>query len=71
MDINSLVEQYGNQSKLAEALGVTRAAVNQWVLSGKMPQGRVWQVQAGAIKPPEKPLQPISGKSKGNVESKA
>ena len=70
MDINSLVEQYGNQSKLAEALGVTRAAVNQWVIAGRMPQGRVWQVQAGAIKPPEKPLQPISGKGKGKVAGK-
>ena len=67
MDINELVRQYGNQKKLAKALGVTRAAVNQWVLAGRMPKGRVWQVMAGAIKPPEKPLQAISGKGKGDV----
>ena len=30
-----------------------------------------WQVQAGAVKPPEKPLQPISGKGKGKVAVKA
>jgi DNA-binding transcriptional regulator YdaS (Cro superfamily) len=70
MDINELVKQYGSQTALAKALGVTRAAVSLWVVSGRMPKGRVWQIQAGAIKPPEKPLQPISGKGKGKVASK-
>jgi DNA-binding transcriptional regulator YdaS (Cro superfamily) len=67
MDINELVKTYGSQTKLAKALGVTRAAVNQWVLAGRMPKGRMWQVMAGAVKPPERPLQPITGEDKGKV----
>jgi DNA-binding transcriptional regulator YdaS (Cro superfamily) len=67
MDIYELVKRYGNQTKLAKALGVSRAAVNQWVIAGQMPKGRIWQVQAGAVKPPEKPLQTISSESKGEV----
>lgn len=60
MDIYKLVKEYGSQTKLAKALGVSRAAVHQWVVAGEMPKGRVWQVMAGAIKPPEKRSEPIS-----------
>lgn len=67
MDINELVKTYGSQTKLAKALGVTRAAVNQWVLAGRMPKGRVWQVMAGAVKPPEKRSEPISDQTKGEA----
>jgi len=63
MDINELVKTYGSQTKLAKALGVTRAAVNQWVLAGQMPKGRVWQVMAGAIKPPETSSKAIAGEA--------
>jgi DNA-binding transcriptional regulator YdaS (Cro superfamily) len=67
MDINELVKTYGSQTKLAKALGVTRAAVNQWVLAGRMPKGRMWQVMAGAVKLPEKLSAPVSDEIKGKA----
>ena len=65
MDINDLVKQYGSQTALAKALGVTRAAVSLWVVSGRMPKGRVWQIQAGAIKPPQSRSEAISDEGNG------
>jgi len=67
MDINELVKTYGSQTKLAKALGVTRAAVNQWVLAGRMPKGRMWQVMAGAVKPPEKRSEAIPDETNGQA----
>ena len=70
MSFDDLIKTYGSQADIARAFGLSRASVNRWAKTGKMPQGRVWQVQAGAVKPPEKPLQPISGKGKGKVAGK-
>ena len=67
MNIQELVKAYGNQSKVAQAFGVTRMAVTYWVQSGKLPKIREWQIQAGEVKPPEKPLEPVFGKGKGKV----
>jgi len=63
MNIYELVKTYGSQTKLAKALGVSRAAVHQWVTAGQMPKGRVWQVMAGAIKPPETSSKAIAGEA--------
>ena len=67
MNIQELVKAYGNQSKVAQAFGVTRMAVTYWVQSGKLPKIREWQIQAGEVKPTEKPLKSVFGKGKGKV----
>lgn len=67
MDIQQLIKQAGNQSALARAFGVSRMAVTYWVQSGKLPESRVWQLQAGAVKLPEKPLQAITGEGTRKV----
>ena len=67
MNIYELVKKAGSQSELAKAFGVTRMAVTHWMRDGKLPQSRVWQIEAGAVKLPEKRLQPISGEGKGKV----
>jgi predicted transcriptional regulator len=67
MNIYELVKTYGSQTKLAKALGVSRAAVHQWVTAGQMPKGRVWQVMAGAVKPPETRSKAISAETNGKA----
>jgi len=45
MTIDDLILQHGSQAALARYLGVTPAAVCQWARAGRLPQGRVWQLQ--------------------------
>ena len=37
---------------VAKAFGVTRAAVQQWVKTGKVPDARRWQYEAGKVARP-------------------
>ena len=53
MDIQKLIKRYGSQQAVAQAFGVTKGAVSQWVKAGAIPAARVWQVKAGLIKPPQ------------------
>jgi len=53
MDIQKLIKRYGSQQAVAQAFGVTKGAVSQWVKAGAIPAARVWQVQAGLVKPPQ------------------
>ncbi len=53
MNPQELVVKYGSQTAVAKAFGVTRAAVQLWVRQGKVPQARLWQYQAGLVKPPK------------------
>ena len=49
MDIQKLIKRYGSQQAVAEAFGVTKGAVSQWVKAGAIPAARVWQLKAGQI----------------------
>jgi DNA-binding transcriptional regulator YdaS (Cro superfamily) len=51
MDIQKLLKRYGSQSAMADAFGVTKGAVSQWVKAGAIPAARVWQYKAGLVKP--------------------
>jgi DNA-binding transcriptional regulator YdaS (Cro superfamily) len=53
MDIQKLIKRYGSQQAVAAALGVTKGAVSQWVKAGAIPAARLWQIKAGAVKPPK------------------
>ena len=53
MDIHRLIKRYGSQQALAEAFGVTKGAVSQWVKAGAIPAARAWQFKAGQVKPPQ------------------
>ncbi len=53
MTPQEFVAKYGSQTAVAKAFGVTRAAVQLWVRQGKVPQARLWQYQAGLVKPPK------------------
>jgi len=55
MDIHKLINKYGSQAATARAFGVTRAAVQQWVKAGEIPQQRIWQMQADAVNATHKP----------------
>lgn len=41
-----IIEFFGNQERMSEALGVTAAAVAQWVKAGKVPPMRAIQIEA-------------------------
>lgn len=43
--LQQVIGHYGSQAKLAELLGVTRAAVTQWVNDGGMPPLRAIQIE--------------------------
>lgn len=43
--LQQVIGHYGSQSKLAELLGVTRAAVTQWVNDGVLPPLRAIQIE--------------------------
>mgnify|MGYP005990854593 CR=1 FL=1 len=43
--LQQVIEYYGSQAKLAELLGVTRAAVTQWVNDGGLPPLRAIQIE--------------------------
>jgi len=51
MNIHKLIKQYGSQQALAQAFGVTKGAVSQWVKAGAIPAARAWQLKAGQVKP--------------------
>ncbi len=53
MDIHKLIKRYGSQQAVADAFGVTKGAVSQWVKAGAIPAARLWQWQAGRVKPPK------------------
>jgi transcriptional regulator with XRE-family HTH domain len=38
MDIQKLISKYGSQQALAQAFGVSKGAVSQWVKAGKVPE---------------------------------
>lgn len=65
IDPKALVAAYGNQSAVARAFGVSRMAVTLWIQAGRLPPARLWQLQAGAVKPPEKPLEAATGQGNG------
>ena len=46
MKPKELVKHYGSQVAAAKALGVSRAAVQKWVKSGRIPPVRYWHVMA-------------------------
>ena len=52
MKPQQLIKRYGSQYAVAKAFGVTRAAVQQWVKAGKVPDARLWQLQAGKVAKP-------------------
>jgi predicted transcriptional regulator len=51
MDIQKLIKRYGSQQAVAQAFGVTKGAVSQWLKAGTIPAARQWQVKAGQVKP--------------------
>ena len=53
MEIQKLLNKYGSQQALAQAFGVTKGAVSQWVKAGAVPAARLWQYKAGLVKPPK------------------
>jgi predicted transcriptional regulator len=53
MKPQQLIKQYGSQYAVAKAFGVTRAAVQQWVKAGKVPEARRWQYEAGKVARPK------------------
>ena len=44
--IREAVEFFGTQADMARALGVSAAAVNQWIKAGEIPAGRALQIEA-------------------------
>jgi predicted transcriptional regulator len=54
MDIHKLIKRYGSQTAVAQAFGVTKGAVSHWVKAGKVPDARLWQLQAGKVKQEKK-----------------
>ena len=55
MTPKQLVKQYGTQTAVAQAFGVSRIAVHKWVKAGELPIQRLWQLQAGKVAfPPPK-----------------
>jgi predicted transcriptional regulator len=53
MDIQKLIKRYGSQQAVAQAFGVTKGAISQWVKAGAIPAARLWQLKAGQVKPPQ------------------
>lgn len=45
MSPTEAVSNFGNQSSLARALGVTPQAVNKWIAQDRIPLGRQYQLQ--------------------------
>ena len=45
MNLDTVIEYFGSQAKLAESLNVTRSAISQWVTAGEIPTSRQWQIQ--------------------------
>jgi predicted transcriptional regulator len=46
MTPTELVKHYGSQVAAAKALGISRAAVQKWVKTGRIPPVRYWHVMA-------------------------
>ena len=46
MTFSDLIEHFGSTQAVADALDVSYQSVHQWKRSGKVPQGRQWQLQA-------------------------
>lgn len=44
-EFEQVIEHFGNQSKLALALGVTRQAVALWKIEGSIPPGNAVQIE--------------------------
>lgn len=64
--LQQVIEYYGSQSKVADLLGVTRAAVTQWVNDGVLPPLRAIQIEVltdGQFKAVD-----LTGKKKDNEE---
>ena len=52
MNVQLAIQWAGSQRELARRLGITEGAVSQWLASGKVPEGRAYQIQvisAGAV----------------------
>lgn len=45
MEVKQVIDYFGNQNKIAKALGITRGAVCEWVRSNKIPPARQIQIQ--------------------------
>lgn len=45
MTTDQLLEEYGTISNVAEKLGVSYQAVQQWIDNKQIPEGRQWQIQ--------------------------
>jgi DNA-binding transcriptional regulator YdaS (Cro superfamily) len=54
--LTAVIAYFGNQSAMARELGVTRASVSSWILSGIVPPARAIQIEkvtAGEFKATE------------------
>jgi hypothetical protein len=45
MELQSIINKVGSQSKLARLLGVKRTTVWLWKKNGKIPKSRIWQIK--------------------------
>ena len=45
MKTKAAIEYFGSRRALAEAVGVSRESVRKWVVAGRLPQGRAYQLQ--------------------------
>lgn len=46
MQFKQVVDWFGNQAAMARALGVSAAAVTQWIKAGAIPAQRAIQIEA-------------------------
>jgi DNA-binding transcriptional regulator YdaS (Cro superfamily) len=53
MDAKQVLAKFGTQQAMAQAFGVTKGAVSQWLKAGRLPKARAWQYKAGLVKPPK------------------
>jgi DNA-binding transcriptional regulator YdaS (Cro superfamily) len=51
MDIKQALKVYGSPGAIAKAFGVSGPAVSRWIRNGRIPQARLWQFKAKAVKP--------------------
>lgn len=49
MDVQQLIEKYGNQSAVARRFGVTRAYVSRWVKNNRVPERYALRELAGEV----------------------
>ena len=45
MTVNQVIEYFGSKAEVANKLGISYQAVQQWDDAGKIPKGRQFQIQ--------------------------